>query len=134
MLRRFTDKIKILPNGCHQWTACTTAAGYGRFRNEDGVTVQAHQYAYCCRHGEIPDGMVLDHLCRNRSCVNPDHLEPVTIGENVRRGDNWHRDKTHCRNGHPYNEDNTYTYPDGRRHCKACRRQADIKRRRKQWA
>lgn len=73
-------------SGCWLWTGYKRG-GYGRFRLADGVMVEAHRANFEFHKGKIPDGLVLDHLCRNRSCINPDHLEPVTIQENIRRGE-----------------------------------------------
>jgi hypothetical protein len=74
-------------------------------------------------YGPIPEGMVIDHMCRNRACMNPTHLEPVTISENIRRGDTggWEKRKTECHRGHPYAGDNLYVTPTGKRQCKKCR-------------
>jgi hypothetical protein len=130
--RRFWAKVNRT-DGCWLWTAGTTTRvpghGYGRYLNE-GKEVLAHRFAYEVAHGPIPDGLVLDHLCRVGLCVRPDHLEPVTIAENTRRGDVGRLNKlrnaaiTHCPQGHPYDEQNTYS---GRnrlsRQCRACSRQ-----------
>jgi predicted DNA-binding transcriptional regulator AlpA len=81
---RFWEKVE--PTGfCWEWTAFKDRKGYGRFRVDDR-TMQAHRVAYELLVGPIPEGLHLDHLCRNTSCVNPDHLEPVDLAENVRRG------------------------------------------------
>lgn len=122
---RFWPKVNKTP-ACWLWTAGTDAAGYGRFK-VDGVAAVAHRYAYELLCGPIPDGLQIDHLCRVRHCVNPAHMEPVTLVENVRRGDSFSAQnaaKTYCANGHPYDEANTYMRPDGGRGCRSCRREA----------
>lgn len=80
----------------------------------------AHRYVYELLVGPVPEGLVLDHLCRRPLCVNPAHLEPVTQGENVRRGSSAQR--THCVHGHLYDEANTRWYR-GHRHCRTCQRE-----------
>lgn len=124
---RFWSKVDFDgPDGCWLWRATLDTAGYGRFRAAEARSmVSAHRRAYMRLVGPIPEGLVLDHLCRVRNCVNPAHLEPVTHEENCRRGENAQRDKTHCPQGHPYDEANTYIYPsDGRRACRRCHREA----------
>jgi len=99
------------------------AAGYGMFKIR-GRTEKAHRVAYYCSHGPIPEGLVLDHLCRNRGCVNPSHLEPVTNWENVLRGVNFVAGlarQTHCKRGHEFTPENTATHTvTGCRVCRAC--------------
>lgn len=94
-------------------------AGFGRGRRGSGMTY-AHIWSYEHHVGPIPGGLELDHLCRVRRCVNPDHLEPVTHAENVRRASSA---QTHCRHGHPYDEANTYIDGVGKRHCRTCDRE-----------
>lgn len=90
-----------------------------------------HRAVYWILRGPIPDGMTLDHLCRNRACINPDHLEPVTAAENSRRGEApsaINSRKTHCPKGHPYASDNLRIWV-GKRHCLACMRAKDARKR-----
>lgn len=120
----FNDKImRDGVTGCWHWTAAKTL-GYGKFKTPER-TWQAHRRSYTQFKGPIPDGAVLDHLCKNKGCVNPDHLEAVTQGDNVRRGKgNGYKEKTHCKNGHEFTPENTYIRPgtNGSRDCRACKR------------
>ena len=116
-------------NGCWVWQRHINA-GYA-FSHFRGFTTRlAHRVSYEVFVGPIPDGLQLDHLCRNPRCVNPQHLEPVTQGENVKRGRaGWHNKiKTHCVNGHEFTPENTKYFGDGRRRCLRCRevRQQEI--------
>jgi hypothetical protein len=94
----------------------------------DGRRVYAHRFSFEYHVGAVPDGLVLDHLCRNTKCVNPYHLEPVTIGENVRRGGDA---ITRCPRGHDYTPENTYVKAprSGRGTSKECRTCNRIRRR-----
>lgn len=86
------------------------------------VSYKRHRIEYEKAVGPIPPGLQLDHLCKNRNCINPHHLEPVTGKENVLRGDSFaakNSRKTHCHKGHAFTSDNTYIYR-GRRNCKTC--------------
>jgi hypothetical protein len=119
---RFWEKV-IKTDSCWLWIAATTK-GYGRFRI--GTLKEAHRVSYELVKGSIPEGLVLDHLCRVKNCVNPEHLEPVTNAENINRGDKtnqgWNnRSKTHCPKGHAYAGENLNFYK-GRRVCRTCNR------------
>lgn len=97
---------------------------YGRFGLTPKVIVQAHRFAFENLIGPIPEGLHLDHLCRNTRCVNPDHLEPVTSKTNTQRGKAGTKDaiKTHCPKGHPYEGDNLeFHLSEGKRRCRTCR-------------
>ena len=113
-------------DGCIDWTGCIDAEGYGRTSDHD----RAHRVAFRAAKGAIPEGLILDHLCRNRRCVNADHLEAVTRAENTRRGGKAMQ--TSCIRGHPFDEANTYRYR-GSRTCRACqcRRVLRYKRRKR---
>lgn len=118
---RFYAMSQPEPNsGCWLWTAHVDRHGYGRFSIRRG-TYLAHRVSYAYHVGPIQDGLCIDHKCRNRQCVNPAHLEPVTNRENIVRGA---KAITACPRGHPYDEENTYTAPDGHRFCRACNRAA----------
>jgi hypothetical protein len=119
-------------NGCWLWTGKIEHYGYGVIWVQ-GKEKKVHRVSYELFIGEVPEGLVLDHLCRVRRCFNPSHLEPVTRGENVRRGDlktnNHCRLKTKCPAGHLYDEENTRVSPSGKRICRACHRLREAKRR-----
>jgi hypothetical protein len=130
------SKVEPEPNsGCWLWAASVNAAGYGQFSipaQRDGIwknkTHRAHKYLYEQLVGPVPAGLDLDHKCRVRSCVNPDHLEPVTRSENVRRGLSpiqlraRHQARTHCIHGHPLSGENVHHLKRGERVCRACSR------------
>lgn len=121
------ERIKrhVRQNGdCLEWTG-HLYNGYGRI-SVGRKTRAIHRVAYEMVKGPIPDGLVIDHLCRNRACINPDHLEVVTNEENIRRGYGLPvrlGRRTHCNNGHPFSGDNLTFHKDGRRICVTCRRE-----------
>lgn len=123
-IERFNQYVMPEPlSGCWLWTACEDEKGYGQFTKDGRKQCGAHRFSYIYYRGEIPPGMTLDHLCRVRCCVNPDHLEVVTRGENVLRGIGitaQNAKKTHCNKGHQFDEKNTYLF-QGKRLCKRCR-------------
>ena len=95
----------------------------------------AHRIVYEALVGPVPDGLVLDHLCRRKDCVRPEHLEPVTQRENLMRGDTENARnaaKAACVNGHAYDAANTYVRPEGTRDCRVCRAQREADRRARQ--
>lgn len=101
------------------WRGYLNEHGYGQI-NVGGRPRYVHRVSYMLAHGEIPDGLVIDHTCSTPACVAPLHLEPVTQAENVRRTG---ARMTHCRRGHEYTPETTYIHPiNGSRQCRACKR------------
>lgn len=124
MAERFEHYVDRLPSGCWQWTGYLKPNGYGSIW--DGTRkVYAHRYAHELHNGPIPAGMQIDHLCLNKACVNPAHLDVVTQKVNLLRADGSpaiNARKTHCKRGHKFTDDNTRTNSRGHRVCKECSR------------
>lgn len=116
------SEFVLVTGFCWLWTG-ELQDGYGYVKAHKTPRTTAHRYVYEYLVGPVPEGLQLDHLCRIRNCVNPDHLEPVTIAENVRRGQSFsarNKRKTHCNQGHEFTDANTIKVPNGRA-CKQCR-------------
>lgn len=114
--------------GCWDWTGSMYGNGYGRLRCASRQGELAHRVAYEMWVGPLVEGLTIDHLCRNKRCVNPAHLEQVTITENVRRSSRSQSQmsRTHCPQGHEYTASNTLTYR-GMRQCIACRQEHGLR-------
>lgn len=138
------QRVQPQPNGCVHFMGHTNTGGYGEVWRE-GRNVVVHRAMWELKVGPIPDGLTLDHTCHNedplcdgsvpclhRRCVNVEHLVPKPMGENTLASPNTitgiNARKTHCLNGHEFNEENTYIYPAGGRECRPCRRE-----RKRQW-
>lgn len=116
---RFWAKTERTEDGCRVWVGVVSRQGYGRFSIK-GRSFRAHRLVYEWAYGPVASELVIDHLCRNRACVNPAHLEAVTHAENVRRGA-W-ANRTHCPQRHEYSPENTYVAKTGWRSCRECHR------------
>lgn len=114
-------------SGCLLWTGSLSGGGYGQF-GVAGLMYSSHRWMFERAYGPLPDGHCVDHLCRNRRCVRPSHLEVVTWAENVRRGlapqitSDLAASRTHCRRGHALTPENLYVAGKSRRGCLTCRR------------
>lgn len=125
ILERFTSKYEVDAQNCWTWKASKLKAGYGLFHDTKLVT--AHRWSYKYYKGKIPFGLVIDHLCKNTSCVNPEHLEAVTQQINYLRGNALSNPRTHCQNGHEYTEANTLRVTGQRgRICRTCKSKSNI--------
>ena len=123
---RFWAKVDVgHPLECWEWTASVMGHGYGQ--TWDGITMRyTHRVAWELTHGHITDDLTVDHMCYNRRCCNPAHLQLLTRAENSKR--QFHRSDG-CHLGHPWTEENTLVRPCGRRLCRACRRIREKRRR-----
>lgn len=111
------------PDKCWEWKGFNAKRGYPTVGMGRHKHISLHRYMYQRFIGEIPEGLVIDHLCRNHSCGNPNHLEVVTPKENNMRGvsfASYNAKKTHCNFGHPFSGENLFVTPTGRRRCKSC--------------
>lgn len=126
------DRIKTFydvdSNGCWIWNGAKSKTGHGNWLASDGKHYPAYRRLYEMTIGSVPKGLQLDHICRIPSCVNPNHLEPVTAKENQHRSPitlaSINISKTHCPMGHEYTIDNTYYRPKNRgRKCRRCNRE-----------
>jgi hypothetical protein len=128
--QRFWSKVD-LSGACWIWLATKAGSGYGQFSvsgsGSTRVRVYAHRWAYEDANGPIPEGMELDHLCRRRDCVRPQHLQPVTHSENHRRRRGIktgpYNVGTHCKHGHERTPENTGVNVNGARFCRPCARE-----------
>ena len=139
-VERFMRKVQQ-GEGCWLWLGTKSDVGTGTY----GVvydravrrTTQAHRLAYRLFRGEIPADLTVDHLCRNTLCVNPEHMELVTMRENILRGSSpvaKNAKKTHCLNGHEFTPENTIQRHDGGRGCRICQRAYQRKCNRRRYA
>lgn len=134
LIVRFISKVRVNElTGCWNWTACIGQNGYGYIvvgskLDSTRKLSLAHRVSWELHKGPVPEGLELDHLCRVRHCVNPDHLEPVTRRENILRGagartiGDYNGKKTHCIRGHAFSERNARLRPTGGRSCRKCAR------------
>lgn len=130
IMERLIEKRRIDENGCWLWCGGLHKNGYASTTTGSrGSREYVHRISYRLHKKEIPEGKDIDHLCRVRHCFNPNHLEAVSRKENIERGvgpgllGTINGTKTHCKNGHPFDAENTYFRPSGGRKCRECERQ-----------
>ncbi len=119
---RFMKFVRRSRSGCWVWKGARSG-DYGMF-HLNGAMTPAHRASHRLFKGKVPEKHVVDHLCNNKACVNPEHLEAVTQRVNAMRagGGRHNREKTHCPSGHPYSGANLYIDTKGARRCRACLR------------
>ena len=129
-MTRFWERVDKTED-CWIWTGANNGNGYGRL-SVDGRLQYAHRWAYQLTHGEIPDDLVIDHLCRTRACVRPEHLQAVPAAVNIRRGVLGFDLTGKCRAGlHDVSDpSNISVRPDGGRRCRPC----ELQHRKDRWA
>lgn len=134
LVRLLSFVEKDVESGCWLWCGAMAKGGYGSFW-WNGKSVSAHRASYVLHYGEVPDGLEIDHLCKQRKCCNPLHLEAVTHEENCRRSLSANRRKTHCPKGHRYTPENTMLSPHPAGHisrkCRTCHNARNSKKKRK---
>lgn len=122
MKGRLLSKVKV-EGECWTWQGYRLPGGYGQIGVGARRMRLAHRVSYVVFKGNIPDGLEIDHICRNTSCINPHHLEAVTSSTNARRGNTIARKnaaKTHCKHGHEFTAENTILHKGKYRNCKTC--------------
>jgi len=134
ILERFLNKISVSQTNfykdtpCWEWQSTKLKGGYGQFKiNYKAVLI--HRFIYEYYHGSICPDLTIDHLCRNRACCNPKHLEQVTSKENTLRGmapSSINARKTHCKHGHEFTSENIYRSKEGFRYCRICKHNANV--------
>lgn len=124
-LGMISERCRETPEGCWEWTPNLKPNGYGRLQvgGREGKEFYAHRFSYAAFNGPVPGGLQVDHLCRNRACCNPDHLEAVSCRENLMRGQTLTASRaaqTHCMHGHEFTTENIRRSKNGTRHCRTC--------------
>lgn len=130
IIRRFMSYVSHTPFGCWEWRGARNAKGYGAFKF-NRTTLPAHRAAHILWKSRVPNGLQVDHVCNNRSCVNPEHLQLVTQYQNKILGKIRRARATHCANGHELSEENLVLWmlkASGFRGCLTCRRKSDRER------